>query len=470
MLMTARLHYVTAICILLACASGLTPAAAVEVFSPVNSLLISVDPSSRGLQIPRHFVGLSFELSTLWGARPNLLNNGPLTNILSVLAKDCTVRIGGKTSDVQTPSVGDFSAAVAVAKEICGPNYQIWGLAWQAIAPNKTQAQQGKTDAAQVAQLLRSTAAPEIYIQIGNEPNFYRSGTETFEEWRAGWNIIKDVIESSNARVKFAGPDVATPSALSANWVSRFADKVNGMGSPASMLTLHCYGPKQTGNLLRDINSAFEDKCASVAHSIPNEPSVAALRVPLVVTEAGSFLGAGTEGLTLAAALYDLRNMIIFAENGWKAMNFHGTPATTQQGNPSYSPIGTNDGSIYHAQATLYAMLAFQQLAGGDIISLTGAKDGAALAVLKDKQTKVLVLNQNFLEAAAIKITSTGLPREADVIFLAGSSFADLNATLGGATVSASGAFNPRSTSLPINSKAVSFTLCASCAAIVTLQ
>lgn len=433
-----------------------------------STLNLTVNPSSPGITIPTYFVGLSFELNSIFGTAPQLINNTPLTNLLSVLGGNCTFRVGGNTSDTATPPLTNFSTALQVGTTICGSNYQIWGQAWQPISPNTTQSQQGSTDAGQVSQLLGTAGAPIIYNVIGNEPNFYSSFTETFAAYQTGWNIIQPLITSANASAKYAGPDVATATRFPPDWVFQFSDQTSGMGSIASMLTLHCYGVGQTGDLLADLTNSFRyDECPFDARAVAQNPNNKALAVPFVVSETGSLLGNGSGGKTLGAALYDLRNMILFAENGWASMNFHGSPAIAA---PSYSPVGTIDGSTYFAQATLYAMLAFQQLTGGRVLPLKGLKDGVALAVLKSGQTKVLVTNQDLTNPVIVNLTTTGSPTIASVIYMSGVSYADTNVTLGNAAVSSSGAFSPSPTSLQIASKTVSFFLCASCAAIVTLQ
>src|SRR6185437_8114984 len=94
--------------------------------------------------------------------------------------------------------------------------------------------------------------------------------------------------------------------------------------------------------------------CLPAASGAMADQQIRSAGLPLFLAETGSITGSSMEALTLGAALYDLKEMVVLAENGWLGVNFHGGDAYDHC--PGYAPVYCNGDGTYSANSTLYAM------------------------------------------------------------------------------------------------------------------
>jgi hypothetical protein len=131
------------------------------------------------------------------------------------------------------------------------------------------------------------------------------------------------------------------------------------------------------------------------------------------------------------------------------------------------------DGVNYVPQATLYAMVAFQQMTEAQVLATSGAKDGYVLAVTKENEIKVLVLNADLQNDEPFKLLPKRPLNNANIRYLRTPSYAsDAEAmTLGQAHILGDGTFQPAWT--PVSKApdgSIAFSLCGGCAALIALH
>jgi hypothetical protein len=450
-------------------AAGLVPISAHAIGNEPNvrEAEIRVDPTQRKSKIPDYFTGISLETAAVHPSRPYLVNNVGLKGVLSVLRGNCSIRFGGNTSDYFFPSAGEIASGIEFAKTICKGRPLIWGLPSKPVPPRASADEQGVVNADSIATVVKSLGKPsDLLVQIGNEPNLYKDGS--FETWLARWSAMHATVADANPGVRFAGPDVGTD--RKRPWEPYTTAFLSTRGKDIAAFTLHCYGANQSGNFERDVSGALNSACLNSAEDVARNATVQTWKAgghALQLAETGSYRG--SEGETLAGGLYSLKKMIAYAQAGWTGVNFHCGICSAKAGN--YAPVRSTDGVTYQPNSTLYAMVAFQALVGGNIVRSEGLGRWQTLAVDKDGATVLLVLNQDIHAGLSASIKSARTIRSAEYIALSASSFSSTEVKLGNAEIMPDGKFDPVRTKLKVESDgSAHVSLCASCAAVITLR
>lgn len=413
---------------------------------------------SPGALIPTDFVGISFEESACVQTL-SLNNNTGLKNILSVMGTTGSVRFGGNTTDTNTPLNSRVTDCANFVFSL--------GSSWTAIYSVGCIQTTGNIQAEVTA--FDGIVATTLYA-IGNEPNFYAAGacSGSFSNYQTQWSAQRTSILSTSPSVHFEGPDTGVSLRTGADtYTPLFAAN---LCASASLLTAHSYGGDDSGDAT--IGALFMWNATTMSTEVtgmPVDASVAACGKPLRLTESGTTSNVGV-GNTLAASLYDLWEMILLAQNGWKGVNFHEGDATAVTG--GYIPVTNNGSNIYSAQSTLYAMRMFEYLSGGNILPATTNTLPASIpgiCVLISSTTKCLLVNKNLTVGFGVLLGTTSFSSCA-VMLYTGAAYNSTTVTLGAATISTSGAFSPTTITVAKSGSTCPVWIPASSAVLVTLS
>lgn len=460
---------------------------------------ITLDKSSPGGVIPADFVGLSYELSAV--TQSTMGTNSALLSILSVLGTSGVVRFGGNTSDTYSPVTSRVVSAAQFVNAL-GPGWSaIFGLS----CPLNTS---GTAQAVTYANAFTSSAQlpiSRVIFQIGNEPNFYKSTFTPFkgtsipnycgtpppsgpcasaagplQAYLCNWSQIKSAVITAGtqansstpqlASARFAGADSATTMNAPDGYYSAFAQSY---GAQTSLISEHLYsGCNDTDPVTSIPCSWTASLMPTTLSAIASNSYVAAAAVPLRVTESGTNAATGV-GNTIGSALAMLWEMQLLVENGWSGINIHGGDTST--GNLGYWPVINNGDGTYSAQATLYSMVMFQNLQGGEVISRKGTLPSSVTdteVLQSNGNYKVLLVNKSTdtAESISVCLPDLGLIKSATSLLLTASYFTDTAMTLGGSMIGSSGQYSPAEQTLSPILSCVRVNIPASSAVIVTVH
>jgi hypothetical protein len=422
--------------------------------------MMTANPSApAATAIPLNFIGPSFENAHISENLFGPPNCAPLQALYSALGVNGVVRVGGTTNDDNTharPTTAQIQA-MATCIQGFGPGWTlIWALNYSNDSPS--------TDAAEAAVVQTAMGAGNVLFVIGNEPDLYAG--VTFSQFQTQWQSIHDAVVTSVPAAKFAGPDSS-----SANY--GFVAQFNAaLGSQVVSLSAHNY---MGSGAHPDANTVpISWRTYSGDYTIRGQVATAtAAALPFRLTESGAIAG-GTFSTanTLGGALLDLWEMQIVAQAGAVGVNFHGGfNGAGYSPQIQISPVAT--GTPFQPQAAFYAMKLFQGLVGGQVIPVASAapQHVPVLGVLgADGNTRLLILNKSTTSAVTVNVASTGTWGSASVTLLTGPNYLSPVMTIGGGSISNSGAL----TSVPFSVAKVGgmapVTIPASSAALVTLQ
>ncbi len=415
---------------------------------------MSVDVGNRLGVIPRDFVGLGYEISSV--AIPDLLSaqDRIYVQLVKTLSPEGVIRVGGNTSDDARFAPADQAVAAPkgtvvnktgleqLGSFLEATNWQlIWGL------------NLGSTDAQQaVAEAEAVTAATKdklLAFEIGNEPDLFGRGTKhraanyNYEAFLQEYRLFKHAIRAELPKAAFAGPDAASAT----DWVSRFAADE---GNDLKLLTHHyyreCVNPTSSLDKLLHADPKLAPKLATL------RASSSASKVPYRICETNSFCGGGKPGVsdTFGAALWVLDFMFTLAYAGCAGVNIE-TGVNHLGFVSSYSPILQNENHLSFAAPPYYGMLAFAQASRGRAVGAecnTGGANVTAYAVVREPRgLSVTIINKEPSLDAEVRLSIPGQPGRGRVLRLSGPSLeSKAGVTFGGSSVAADGTWTVRAT------------------------
>jgi len=173
------------------------------------------------------------------------------------------------------------------------------------------------------------------------------------------------------------------------------------------------------------------------------------------VGECNTFSGHGQTGLSdaLISALWSLDFLFTNAKYGASGVNFHGGEAGMDGSTPFvYSPIQEANGVVTGAAPLFYGMLLFSLAGNGQALATTasaGALSFTAYAIDRaDGSTSVVLVNKDTTSGVTATVDVGSAVTRASAMYLQGPTPPSLTATtgvtLGGAGISATGAWTPR--------------------------
>jgi hypothetical protein len=453
--------------------------AAVAQSVETKAVPINIDLRKRRGRIPRDFIGLGYEISSV--AISGLLSDKNRGHVCLVrgLGANGVIRVGGITSDSASFAPDAIASPAAKATVINADNLRelaafldatgwklIWGLnLGDGDSLNATE------EAVAVAAAVKDKL---IAFEIGNEPDGFgqelggrRPKGYSYEDYLREYREYKSVIRRTFPQAPFAGPDAS----YATDWVTRFAADE---GSDLRLLTRHYYRAGANNSYLDTlINSgqrispawrkAYEvqrkvNKIDVLLREDPNlrqtlqELSAAAsvAHVPYRVCEMNTLFGGGQSGVSDAfvSALWALDTMCMLAQAGCAGVNME-TGVNHLDFVSYYSPIRSDWSGAVSIGPEYYGMLAFAQTCQGECLIPdyeTGDMNLAAYAVLAaDRHLTAAVINKDESTDADVTIAVDGRFPHATVLRLTGQALDSADGvTLGGATVAADGSWKPK--------------------------
>jgi hypothetical protein len=355
---------------------------------PGHPVLVYVGTHPRGRRIPRDFLGLSYELSSL----PQIASFGTTGNLAGLLRSlgGGVLRFGGVSadsrvawSDAQTPRP-PWAAGTVGPDDLRRLAYLAQRSGWRVMLTiglaHFEPAAAAREAAAAKAALGNNLAG----IELGNEPDAYmrhglREAPWTFTQYALEVAAYRDAIERAAPGIPLAGPDVSG-SSIFLSWGSGEAAQL----SPA-LLTGHHYPmgchdrtPPSIARLLSEGTRRAEGISLQRFMSIARTSGVA-----FRLDETNSVSCGGTPGIsdTFAAALWALGYITRNMAAGVSGMNFHGAPNNCT----GYSPLCATSPErqvtgLLSARPEWYALLVARSLLGDLPVraALTTPQRGAA--------------------------------------------------------------------------------------------
>jgi hypothetical protein len=384
--------------------------------------------------IPADYTGLSYETSQL--SQPDFFSssNTSLVALFRLLSPHGVLRLGGNSSDFcwWKPTA---STVAPVLTPPPGPEENNWmPHALTAITPEAIDHLAGFLDAtgwsliyglnlgtgtprraAEEAAYVANRIGPRLqYLQIGNEPEYYRDRNNrlrppswNFAGYLGQWLQFARAVSARLRGAKLAGPDVGS----NADWVASFARQapLELKGSIVAC-TGHYYAmgpPDDPGVTIERLLRTDQRIDAGMSRIMP---AARDSKLAFRMTEGNSCYRGGKPGVsnTFASALWAADYMLYLARLGCCGVNFHG--GTTRQiraalgdhlpgeaapqdqeaakSGTYYTPIAGSPATGHFARPIYYGMLMANQLAGATLIECgleaSGANASAHAAKTRD--------------------------------------------------------------------------------------
>jgi hypothetical protein len=335
-------------------------------------LSVAIDRAHPGAPVPRGFLGLSFELSSL----PQIASyatGGDLVTLLRSLGPG-VLRFGGVTADFETGWSEAPGGRPAWAWNVLdgGDLGQLARLAaesgWRVlltIGLGHYEPEAAAREAATAKALLGNALAG---IELGNEPNAYaqhglREEPWTFVQYDSQVAAYRSAIEAAAPGIPLAGPDVSGSGVFPLWGLGEVVDQ-----QPA-LLTGHHYplgcADVPSPTITRLLSRATRRK---EHESLERYMAISRVsEIPFRMDEANTVSCGGTAGIsnTFASALWAAGYIAQATSMGVSGINFHGNLANCEGYSPlcAPSPEALAKGAL-GAQPEWYALLLARALIG----------------------------------------------------------------------------------------------------------
>ena len=336
------------------------------------SLQARVNARGQASPIPSDFLGLGLEISAV--ATKGLLSaeNQAHVQMVRTISKEGVLRIGGNTADfARWSALGDAAALPkgTVINQACLNDLTgfLRATGWKAIWTLNTGTGTEEMAADEAAAVAHTLDDRLLCFELGNEPDLFvqaghRQPGYGYDQYQAEFKQFADAVRRRVPGAPLAGPAVIDAT----DWVRSFAHDV----PDSRLLTEHYYlsvaaDPAATiGNLLR-----LDDRFISVITQLRSIGGSSG--IPYRMGELNSFAGGGKPGVsdTFASALWGLDLMFTLAAAGGAGINWE-TGVNHLGFVSSYSPIFTDPQQNPSARPLYYALLAFRQAVGGEMLKV----------------------------------------------------------------------------------------------------
>jgi hypothetical protein len=409
---------------------------------------LTVDTAKHLANVPRDFMGLSYESGQL--AYPDFFSaqNTALIEIFRSLSPAGVLRLGGNLSEFTVWSETE-PATPPEAGGLVGPdpghreprtftitprsirNLQrfLAATGWRCIYGLNLGGGSLDQALAEGSYVAKTLAGQLICVQFGNEPDLFRHHDQgdkrwTFDEYLFKWKTFRTAFHEKLPEVPIAGPDTASE----AEWVKRFTEEVP---KQVVMVTSHYYpegpptDPRMTIDLLLHPGARFDTSCREPL----NYAQAAGL--PFRMAEGNSCYNAGKPGVsdTFASALWAADFCLQMASLGCVGVNLHGGA------HGYYSPIVGSIASGFSTGPEFYGLMLAQQFAGRTLRRTTLEAQGANLTAYaaggdagteliaifnkdgRDLQAALTETGSGFKQAAVSRLEASAIESKAGVRF-----------------------------------------------------
>ncbi|HZL48807.1 MAG TPA: hypothetical protein VFC30_07320 [Solirubrobacteraceae bacterium] len=364
---------------------------------------VSIDLSRPGARIPRAFLGLSFELSSL-SQIARYANSGDFATMLRSLGGG-VLRFGGASADTRVAWTDRLTPRPPWASRVLdvGDLRRLRKLAtrsdWRVLLTIGLAHYDPRT-AAREAAAAKATLGPWLAgIEIGNEPDSYarhnlRAAPWTAAQYNAEVSTYRRAIALLAPGIPLAGPGVSGSAAF-----KRWGPAEAAAQRPA-LLTGHHYPlgcrtspPPTIARLLSQPIRRAEDASLRRYMSVSRAGAI-----PLRLDETNSVSCGGKAGIsdTFASALWAVDYIARAMVAGVAGINFQGNPANCRGYTPvcAPSPQQLARGAL-RAQPEWYALLLSKELIGDRPVRVIASPSPAnvdVIALLSDQGNLHLVI------------------------------------------------------------------------------
>jgi hypothetical protein len=420
-------------------------------------------------------VGLSYEKTHLTDGYLSA-SNAPLIALFKLLGPSM-LRLGGNSVDMTTwqPTAPPGSAGM-VSKSIGTADVDAFAAfmsatGWSALYGVNLGTNTAAT-AADEAKYAAGKLGTNLYgFEIGNEITKFGAYATVKTKWDSFASAMKTAVPGA----QFSGPGVY--GAVS-SWVVPFA---HDEASTITLVTDHYYLGSPTSGA--SISAMLAD-----TKLLPEVQQIQAATTPNHIRdswrfgEANSYFDHGVPGVsdTLAAALWSVDFMLTSAQNGASGVNFHGGGPGQDLAHlniPGFpcTPIAEANSAVTGATPLFHGMLLVSQAGTGDLVAATASASGISLSAYAiaqaDGSLNVVLLNKDAMKDASLSLDTGATVATSCAMYLEGSALTATTAMLGGASVSATGAWAPDApVTLTASGHVVTVVVPAGSAALVHVQ
>jgi len=419
---------------------------------------VSADTNHPGAPVPRDFLGLSFEVSSL-SQVASYAGGGDLVTLLHSLGLG-VLRFGGVTADTRvawtdgaTPRPSWASGALDAADL-----RELGNLAaesgWHVLLTIGLAHYEPEAAAREAAAAKAALGEWLEGFELGNEPNAYaqhgmRSEPWTIVQYDAQVAAYRSAIEAAAPGIALAGPDVSGSGAFE-SW--GLGEVIN---QRPALLTGHHYplGCEQipAPTIARLLSPQIREREDS---SLLRYTSISqASEIPFRLDETNTVSCGGVAGIsnTFASALWAVGYLARAMSMGVAGINLHGSPANCNGYTPLCAPTPEDLASgALRAQPEWYALLLAKELIGDrplpTITSSSGRPNVEVMALLAGDGTLHFVIVDDDPPGArrvAVRLRVGRGFRSASVLSLTGPSPAALSGVrLGGKAVAPDGSWS----------------------------
>jgi len=430
--------------------SALAAAAVCRAQTPVA---IVAHPESPGIAIPRGFPGLSFEAGSLTTATGFPAENAVFQRMVAQLGPGLA-RFGGNSVDQLTgwmrgQRTASVSSSVITSSDADRAFAFARAVGWQVLFSLDLGKGSPTTDADEAAYVYQTASDVLAGLEIGNEPDLFhsnglRASTYSVADYIAEWQTYASAIRATTPGAVLTAPAAA---GSITTWTSTVAAQ---LGSRIALLTQHLYPLAPSSVNPNASNVASIPHILGSAARTTEDTDGAQLqqiaqvqKIPWRMAETNSCYNGGQAGVSnvFASALWGADYMFTLAGRGAAGVNFHGG------GTGNYTPIAVS-GAQVTARPLYYALLLFGAAARGRLVPVDVAANGVNLtaygALDSDGTLRVLAINKDMTQDAAVTITPGAYTTALGMRLTAPAVDSTTGVTLGGAAVASDGSWLPQ--------------------------
>ena len=428
-----------------------------------QTAFVTVHTEQPGVKIPADFLGFSYEkkMLSIEAFHPG---NAVLINLFTNLGGG-VVRVGANEGDSTfwsraelKPLAKQKSLGYSLKPLTIGPLSldNLYAFAqrsgWRVIHGLNLGTVDPAMAADEAAYALQVGGPLVLALEIGNEPNLYRSkppqvglrpAKYNYDQYRKEIESYHKELLNKLPRAPLAGPATTR----FCDWLPKF---VKDFKNQIALVTSHGYA--LSGNETNpqsvwfpSVENLLRPQKDKEEVWLPKLAAAKAAGVPFRLDEYNTCTSGGRVGVSdvFASALWNLDFMLELAGRGAAGVNLHGGFGAKA----GYSALSYRE-NRYYANPIYYSMLLFHQAAKGHLVAVESQAPANFVAHAvrgDDHKLRVVLINKDLAQPIVATIT-TGAPRaRATVIRLgAPSATATAGVTLAGSAVAQDGTWTPQ--------------------------
>ena len=455
-----------------------------------QTALVTVHPEKPGAKIPGDFLGFSFEkkMLSIEAFHPA---NAALINLFTDLGGG-VLRVGANEGDSTFWSRTEMKAPAkqrslgySLKPLTIGPLSldNLYAFAkrsgWRVIHGLNLGTGDPAMAVDEAAYALQVGGPLVLAMEIGNEPNLYRSKNSqvglrpakyNYDQYRKEIESYHHEILKKLPRAPLAGPATTR----FCDWLPKF---VTDFKTKIVLVTSHGYA--LSGNETNrqsvwfpSVENLLRPQKDKEEVWLPKLEAAKAAGIPFRLDEYNTCTSGGKVGVSdvFASALWNLDFMLEIAGHGAAGVNLHGGFGPRA----GYSPLSYRE-NRYCANPIYYSMLLFHQAAQGQLVTVdcqTAANFVAHAVQGDDRKLRVVLINKDLTQSVVASIATGAAHAKAEVIRLsAPSATATEGVTLAGSAVAKDGTWTPQpGAPVPCVNGKYEVTLPAASAVLLTIE